>query len=120
TDGQAVAAPELAPKARTEAELAWRHVGSAARGALHVGQQVALGRLDAGVGAGKYVADAAAGRQADVPDPAGGLRRGKGLRGDGRALSIRTRLRVRHLHRQRRVVEQNLLLRDEGDTVMVA
>ncbi len=97
--------PELAAISRLEREPARRGIGAARARALQVLAEHALGVLDAAVRAGEHVADSAAARQADVPDPAGGLRRGNGVRGDGRAF-----IRIGHLHREGRVVEQHALL----------
>ena len=72
---------------------------------------VAQGRQRLGlarVGAGIHVANTTPGLQTDIPYPAGRHCRRAGHRGDGLA-----RIRIRDLHRDRRVVEQDLLHRHE-------
>jgi hypothetical protein len=60
------------------------------------------------------VADTAPVGQADVPDPAAALRGGGGLRGDRAVLE-----RIGDLQRQRAVVEQHVLLVQEGNLEML-
>jgi hypothetical protein len=100
---------------RAQAQLARLRDVLRAAGLHDVGAQFRFGLVVADVAAGVDVADAAPGRQADVPDPAGALRGGAGLRGDRVLVG-----RVGDLHRQRRVVVQHVLLRDQRDAVVLA
>ena len=98
----------MRPVGGRERQPAHGQVGRAA-GGHHVRAQVTLDLVGRGMRAGIHMADAAPRGQADVPDPAVVLRGGDGLRRDGR-VGLRPGLRVRHLHGQRRIVEQHLLL----------
>ena len=83
--------------------------------AFDVLQQLVGRGLVGGVRARVDVADAAPRLQADVPDPAAALRGGDGLAGD-----LLPRVGVRHLQRDRPVVEQDVLLRLDLDAVVLA
>ncbi len=109
--------PEAFPVARAEGQCAKAeragidlragggNIGRKRFGGLFVAQM--RGRIDA--------ADAAPGGQADIPDPAGSVGGGNGLRGDGAGLLIN-----RHLHGQRAIVEQHRASIDEVYAEMAA
>jgi len=101
-DRDAVADPEALAVARAEGQATRREcveVGAGGR-AREIGGERRPRLVVGHVGGGVDAADAAAGRQADVPDPAGGVRGGGSLRRD------RAAGRGGHLHRERAVVEQ--------------
>ena len=109
--------PEAAAIAGIEAEFQRRGhvVGARPAAGFDMRAQRGFRVVVCGVGAGIHMPHAAARGQADVPDPAVALRGGDGLAGDGRV-----RIGVRHLRRQRAIVEQHVLAADHADAVMLA
>ena len=80
-----------------------------------IGQQLATRAFIIGVRAGIDVAYAATCGQTDVPDPAVFLRHRMGLRGNRSVVPW-----IRHLDRQRRIVEKHLALGAQRNTVVLA
>ena len=99
-DGDAIVLPESLAMAGADRDLARRQ---AIVPRADIAPQLPRCRLLADMAAGIDIADAAARRQADVPDPARRLGGRDGVRGHGRVGAV-----VGHLHRQRGIAEQNV------------
>ena len=97
-----------------EAQPPCRNVGGTRQDARDIGAQFGLRRIIVDKPAGIDAADAAAARQADVPNPARGVRGSDGLRRD------RAARRDRHLRRERAIVEQYVAAVDPFDAEMAA
>ncbi len=115
-DGQAITLPETFAMARAEGQTPRRQ--GVERGPWRRAPEIGFKRrrsvVVTGVGGRIDAADTPPGRQADIPDPAGGMGRSAGMGGDG-AVGCDG-----HLNRQGAIVEQLRGAVDEGNSEMAA